>query len=93
MYHPSSNRWQKHNTKLQTIRLNNCTDADIIKFLDTLDNKQGFLKDLIRAEMDKRGFVCPHPSKREINEYEEYLEKLENGKIDSKEDFANEEEN
>ena len=93
MYHPSSNRWQKHNTKLQTIRLNNCTDLDIIKFLETLDNKQGFLKDLIRTEMKKRGFVCPHPSKREIYEYEEYLDNMEKGKISKKEDFKNEKEN
>ena len=92
MYYKSNTKWQKKNTKLQTIRLNLHSDKDIIKFLDTIDNKQGFLKELIRTEMEKRGFVCPHPSKKEIDKYEEYLCDLEYGEIDSTEDFANEEE-
>lgn len=79
MYYKSSNRWQKKNTKLITIRCNVYSDKDIIKFMDTRENKNGYLKDLIRAEMEKEGFVCPHPSKQEIAEYESYLEDLEEG--------------
>ena len=93
MYHPSSNKWQKKNTKLQTIRLNKHTDADIIKFMETVENKQGFLKDLIRAEMNKRGFNHPHPSKKEIDAFEEYLCDLEFGEIDKRKDFVNETKN
>ena len=78
-YYKSSNRWQKKNTTLQTIRLNNYADKDILEFLKTQENKQGLIKDLIRAEMNKQGFVCPHPTKKEVAEYESYLEDLEDG--------------
>lgn len=91
-YRKSSNKWQSKFTKLQTIRLNVHTDADIIRFLSEVDNKQGLLKELIRAEMEKRGISYPHPSRKEIDKYEEYLCDLEYGEIDSKEDFKNEEE-
>lgn len=79
MYYKSSNKWQKKNTKLITVRCNVYSDADIIKFWDSVENKQGLVKELLRAEMNKRGFVCPHPSKKEIEEYEAYLEDLEEG--------------
>ena len=78
-YYKSSSRWQKNNTTLQTIRLNNYADKDILKFLEKQENKNGFLKDLIRAEMERQNFVCPHPTKKEIAEYESYLEDLEEG--------------
>ena len=92
MYYKSNAKWQKNNTKVLNIRLNKFSDMDIIKYMETVDNKQGLLKKLIRTEMEKNGFVCPHPSKREIDKYEEYLCDLEYGEIDSTEDFANEEE-
>ena len=79
MYYKSSNRWQKKNTKLITVRCNVYADKDIIEYMNTKENKNGFLKDLIRTEMEKDGFVCPHPTKREIAEYESYLEDLEDG--------------
>ena len=91
-YYQSNNRWQKKNTKLQTIRLNVYSDADIIKYLETIPNKQGYIKDLLRKEMEKNNFVCPHPSKQEIDKYEEYLCDLEYGEINENEDFANEKE-
>ena len=90
MYYPSNAKWQKKNTKLQTIRLNIFADKDIIEYLKTIDNKQGYLKDLIRKEMEKANFVCPHPSKQEIDKYEEYLCDLEFGEIEENEDFNNE---
>ena len=78
-YYPSSNKWQKNNTKLVNIRLNKYSDLDIIKFLETIPNKQGYVKELIRTEMKKANFICAHPSKQEIAEYESYLEDLEEG--------------
>lgn len=79
MYHKSMNKWQKKNTTARTIRFNNYADVDIIKFLETVENKQGLIKDLLREEMKRRDFVCPHPSRKEIEAYEEYLEDLEEG--------------
>lgn len=78
-YYKSMNKWQKKNTTARTIRFNNYADADIIKFLDSVENKQGLIKELLRAEMDKRGFICPHPTRKEIDAYEEYLADLEDG--------------
>lgn len=43
--------WCKEHTTQYKLRLNNNTDADIIAFLSKLENKQGFIKELIRKEM------------------------------------------
>lgn len=44
--------WCKEHTTQFKLRLNNNTDADIIEFLKSLPNKQGFLKELIRKEIE-----------------------------------------
>lgn len=36
-----------------TLMLNRINDADIIEYLDTLENKNGYLKELIRKDMTK----------------------------------------
>ena len=77
----SVSRWQKKNTVLITLRLNNYSDVDIIKFLNTVDNKSGLIKELLRKEMQDKNFVCPHPTKKEVDAYEEYLLGLEEGKV------------
>lgn len=43
--------WSKKNTKGFYIKLSNNTDADIISWLSDLDNKQGYIKELIRADI------------------------------------------
>lgn len=43
--------WKAANTTLITIRLNHRTDADIIQHLSQLENKQGYLKELIRKDL------------------------------------------
>jgi len=47
--------WNKENTKRVYIRLNQHTDADILEKLDSLDNVQGYIKSLIRAD------IAAHP--------------------------------
>ena len=47
----SQNRWLKENTKGFYIRLSKKTDADIIDYLSSVENKQGFVKGLIRMEI------------------------------------------
>ena len=39
----------------QNIALNKGTDADIIRHLESMTNKQGYIKALIRADMAKQG--------------------------------------
>lgn len=36
------------------INLNQKTDADVIKYLETVESKAGYIKSLIRADMEKR---------------------------------------
>ena len=42
-------KYNKSKTRTYCLRLNLKTDADIIAILDSVSNKQGFIKDLIRV--------------------------------------------
>lgn len=44
-------KYNKANTTQITLRLNRNTEADIIEHLQAQKNKQGYLKALIRADM------------------------------------------
>lgn len=45
--------YQKENCKQFALKLNINTDSDIIEFMKNLDNKQGFIKELLRNEIKK----------------------------------------
>ena len=45
--------YQKENIVQITLKINSKTDADLIGFLNTKENKQGYIKDLIRKDMTK----------------------------------------
>ena len=45
-------KYQKANTKSYVIRLNLNTDADIIAKLESVDNKQGYIKSLVRSDLN-----------------------------------------
>lgn len=45
------NEWSKANTKGYYFKLNKDTDADIISWLSGISNKQGYIKELIRADI------------------------------------------
>ena len=47
-------KYNKEKTKLYSIRLCYSTDAEMIDYLDSLENKQGYIKELIRADMAGR---------------------------------------
>lgn len=44
-------KYDKQNTRLIQLKLNKKTDADILEFLDAQENRQGFIKELIRKHM------------------------------------------
>lgn len=46
-------RYDKTHTRGLYLKLNNITDADIIDKLDSIDNKQGYIKNLIRNDIKK----------------------------------------
>lgn len=51
----ASARYDAANTRQIKLKLNTKTDADILGFLDRLENIQGYIKGLIRQDMKKRG--------------------------------------
>lgn len=48
-----SNRYNKENTKAYLFRFNKKTDEDIIRYLDTCDNKLSLIKKLLRKEINR----------------------------------------
>ena len=46
-----------NNTTRLKVNLNNKTDADILAYLNTVSNKQGLIKELLRNHMSSEGFV------------------------------------
>jgi len=46
-------RYDKKNRVTLTLKLNRKTDADILSWLDTQDNKQGIIKDIIREKIKR----------------------------------------
>ena len=49
----ASNRYDRANTKAVALKLNKKTDADILAKLESVDNVQGYIKALIRADMSE----------------------------------------
>lgn len=47
-------KYNKEHTKQVTLRLNRRTEADIIDWLELIPNKQGYIKALIRLDMERR---------------------------------------
>ena len=46
-------KYDKAHTKSYLLKLNKKTDADVIKQLETVDNRQGYIKKLIRDDLNK----------------------------------------
>lgn len=49
----ASKKYDQKNTKVVTLKLNKTTDEDILAVLDACQNKQGYIKDLIRKDIKK----------------------------------------
>lgn len=75
----SQERYDASNTKQIRLKLNLKTDADILEFLDECLNKQGYIKELIRRDMDmpERYVVRDHEAGNEIERYTTQAEALE----------------
>ena len=48
----SSIKYDANNTTMLHVKLNHTTDKDILDHLATVPNKQGYIKDLIRKDID-----------------------------------------
>lgn len=49
----ANEKYLKANTKIVSLRLNYNTDTDILKKLDEVDSKMGYIKELIRKDLQK----------------------------------------
>lgn len=47
----ASKKYDQKYTKMLSVKLNKRTDADIFKHLEKIDNKQSYIKALIRKEI------------------------------------------
>ena len=47
----ASKKYDQRNTKMISVKLNKNTDADILKHLERIENKQRYIKGLIRKEI------------------------------------------
>lgn len=62
----ASAKYDKANTKSIFLKLNIKTDADVLRYLETVGNKQGYIKELIRKDMN--GSEAPAVPKNQIIE-------------------------
>lgn len=46
-------KWRKEKTRVYKIRLSKNIDGEMILFLDSQENKQGYIKNLIREDMKR----------------------------------------
>ncbi len=49
----ASMKYDKANVKWINLKLNKNTDVDILNYLENITNKQGYIKKLIRKDMEK----------------------------------------
>lgn len=47
------NKYDQNNTTQIKLKLNKKTDADLLEWLETLDNKQGTIKEILRQHINK----------------------------------------
>lgn len=46
-------KYETENTRQFLLKLNRRTDEDVLEKLDSVPNKQGYIKELIRADLEK----------------------------------------
>lgn len=49
----AQNEWNKINTVNITVKLNKHTDSDILERLKSIENRTGYIKDLIRKDIKR----------------------------------------
>ncbi|MBR3038047.1 MAG: hypothetical protein IKI52_05035 [Clostridia bacterium] len=55
----ASQKYQKEKCRKITLLLNKKIDEDLLVWLDSQENKSGYLKKLIREDMARQGFEMP----------------------------------
>ena len=60
----AQSRYDKENTQMVLLKLNKKTDADILLKLQEAQNKQGYIKELIRQDIKGESAILSHDSLR-----------------------------
>lgn len=68
-------KYDANNTISFAIKLNKHTDCDIIEKLNSLDNRQGYIKALIRKDINPDHLIIDGQSTIEKNDKEEWYKK------------------
>lgn len=50
----ASKKYDQKNTKMLSVKLNKKTDADIFEHIEKIDNKQHYIKTLIRKDLGEK---------------------------------------
>ena len=50
----ASNKYNKENRKTFALHVNRKTESDILQALESMDNREGYLKSLIRQDIERR---------------------------------------
>lgn len=61
----ASQKYQKEKCRKISLLLNKKIDEDILVWLDSQENKVGYLKKMIREDMARQGFEMPRKDKEE----------------------------
>lgn len=79
MKYEAQNRYDKTNTIQIRLKLNTKTDIDIIGKLNSVGNKQGYLKELMRREdeLEERYVIRDHEAGNEIERFNTKVEAIE----------------
>lgn len=52
--YPSKKRYDKKNVVRVSVAFNRSTEPELVDYIESIDNKSGHIKDLLKAEMKKR---------------------------------------
>lgn len=64
----ADSRWQRANTKSVTIKFYLKTDKDILEHLEQIENRNAYLKQLIREDINRRSSEIGSPAAIEKSE-------------------------
>lgn len=52
--YPSKRRYDKKNVVRVSVAFNRSTEPELVDYIESIGNKSGYIKDLLKAEMKKR---------------------------------------
>lgn len=91
----ASSKYDKENTKQKVLKFNKSTDADILELLDGVTNVQGYIKRLIRNDMNNKEVYKMYTNNEYVvyytitNQYNEVINRENHEWAPTKDEAAN----